>query len=110
MYTADDMPDIDYLLITHDHWDHLDYSTVMALNSKVNHVICPLGIGAHFEKWEFAREKIHETDWFNRIELAEELIIHVLPARHYSGRLMSKKLFGLALPLKPENAALFQRW
>jgi L-ascorbate metabolism protein UlaG (beta-lactamase superfamily) len=90
IYTADDMPDIDYLLITHDHWDHLDYSTVMALKSKVNHVICPLGVGAHFEKWGYAREKIHETDWYNRMELTEELIIHVLPARHYSGRLTSK--------------------
>jgi L-ascorbate metabolism protein UlaG (beta-lactamase superfamily) len=90
IYTADDMPDIDFLLITHDHWDHLDYATVMALKSKVKHVICPLGVGAHFEKWGYAREKIHETDWYNRIELAEELIIHVLPARHYSGRLTTK--------------------
>ncbi len=90
IYTADDMPDIDYLLITHDHWDHLDYSTVMALKSKVKHVICPLGVGAHFEKWGYSREKIHETDWYNQIKLAEELIIHVLPARHYSGRRTSK--------------------
>jgi hypothetical protein len=50
IYTSDDMPDIDYLLITHDHWDHLDYPTVIALKSKVKHVICPLGVGAHFEK------------------------------------------------------------
>jgi L-ascorbate metabolism protein UlaG (beta-lactamase superfamily) len=90
IYTADDMPDIDYLLITHDHWDHLDYSTIVALQSKVKHVICPLGVGAHFEKWGYDREKIHETDWYNRVELAEELIIHVLPARHYSGRLAAK--------------------
>lgn len=90
IYTADDMPEIDFLLITHDHWDHLDYPTVMALKSKVKHVICPLGVGAHFKKWGYAREKIHETDWYNRIELAEELIIHVLPARHYSGRLTTK--------------------
>lgn len=61
------MPDIDYLLITHDHWDHLDYSTVVALQSKAKQVICPLGVGAHFEKWEYAREKIYETDWYNRV-------------------------------------------
>lgn len=90
IYTADDMPEIDYLLITHDHWDHLDYPTVMALKSKVKHVICPLGVGAHFEKWGYAREKIQESDWYNRIKLAEELIIHVLPARHYSGRMATK--------------------
>ena len=90
IYSADDMPGIDYLLITHDHWDHLDYSTVVALKSKVKQVICPFGVGAHFEKWGYSREKIHETDWYNRIELPEEFIIHVLPARHYSGRLTSK--------------------
>ncbi len=90
IYSADDMPDIDYLLITHDHWDHLDYSTVMALKFKVKQVICPLGVGAHFEKWGYSREKIHEADWYNRIEMPEELIVHVLPARHYSGRLTPK--------------------
>ncbi|MGB3209940.1 MAG: MBL fold metallo-hydrolase, partial [Desulforhopalus sp.] len=72
------------------HWDHLDYPTVMALKSKVKHVICPLGVGAHFEKWGYSREKIHEADWYNRIKFAEELIIHMLPARHYSGRLTTK--------------------
>ena len=45
LYTAEDMPDIDYLLISHDHWDHLDYATATALRSKVGQVVCPLASG-----------------------------------------------------------------
>ena len=45
------MPDIDYLIITHDHWDHLDYRTVTALKDRVQKVVCPLGVGEHFEYW-----------------------------------------------------------
>lgn len=90
IYSSDDMPDIDYLLITHDHWDHLDYSTVTALKAKVKHVVCPLGVGAHFYKWGYAQEHIHEADWYDRLALEKEITIHMLPARHYSGRLMSK--------------------
>lgn len=47
LYTADDMPEIDYLLITHDHWDHLDYATVTALAPKVKKVVTGLGVGSN---------------------------------------------------------------
>nr|WP_320049190.1 MBL fold metallo-hydrolase [uncultured Desulfuromonas sp.] len=87
LYTADDMPPIDLLLISHDHWDHLDYPTVTALKNKVAQVVCPLGVGAYFEKWGFPTEKIHDRDW-NQDYAEDGLIIHVLPARHYSGRLL----------------------
>lgn len=108
MYTANDMPDIDYLLITHDHWDHLDYSTVIALKSKVKHVVCPLGVGAHFDKWGYAREKIHEADWYARLDLEKEVTIHVLPARHYSGRLTSKnKTLWAGFALKTRKRRIF---
>jgi L-ascorbate metabolism protein UlaG (beta-lactamase superfamily) len=88
IYTAEDMPAIDYLLITHDHWDHLDYSSVKVLEPNVRHVIGALGVGAYFEKWGYAKEKIHEADWFTVLKLEEGITIHVLPARHYSGRLL----------------------
>jgi L-ascorbate metabolism protein UlaG (beta-lactamase superfamily) len=87
IYEAEDMPEIGCVLISHDHWDHLDYPTMMALQSKVKQVICPLGIGACFEHWGYPKEKIHEGDWYDRIVPAEDLIVHVMPARHYSGRL-----------------------
>ncbi|KAF5273727.1 hypothetical protein FQR65_LT17123 [Abscondita terminalis] len=50
IYKPEDMPAIDYLLITHDHYDHLDYETILALKGKIDTVICGLGVGGHFEK------------------------------------------------------------
>lgn len=89
-YTADDMPEIDYLLITHDHWDHLDHATVTALEPKVKKVVTGLGVGAYFEHWGYAKEKIDEADWFASLQMDDGLAIHVLPARHYSGRLLTR--------------------
>jgi len=90
IYRAEDMPDIDCLLISHDHWDHLDYPTVMALKSKVKQVICPLGVGSDFEYWGYSKGKIREGDWNDRISLDKDVVVHILPARHYSGRLFKE--------------------
>jgi L-ascorbate metabolism protein UlaG (beta-lactamase superfamily) len=90
IYTAEDMPEIDVLLITHDHWDHLDHATLTALEPKIGRAFTPLGVGAHFEYWGYTREKIHEADWFGKMELNDGLVIHVVPARHYSGRLLTR--------------------
>lgn len=87
LYRAEDIPAIDYLLISHDHWDHLDYATVKALQNKVRHVVCPLGVGSYFEGWGYVADKIFEADWYEQISPTENFTIHVLPARHYSGRL-----------------------
>lgn len=86
VYGPDDMPAIDYLFITHDHWDHLDYPTVMALKGKVGKVICSLGVGAHLEHWGFTPDQIIETDWHDRVELGDGLVVHTLPTHHFSGR------------------------
>ena len=85
-YTPEDMPDIDYLIISHDHWDHLDYRTVTALKNRIGKVICGLGVGSHFRYWGFAPEKIIEGDWFETLEPEQDFVVHVLPARHFSGR------------------------
>lgn len=90
LYTAEDMPEIDYLLISHDHWDHLDYPTIMALKPKIKNVVCGLGVGSYFEQWGFEEKLIHEAVWNTKLQLENDLIIHVLSARHYSGRLLSK--------------------
>jgi L-ascorbate metabolism protein UlaG (beta-lactamase superfamily) len=90
VYTAEDMPVIDYLLISHDHWDHLDYPTVMALKPKIRKVVCGLGVGSHFEEWGFDEKLVHEADWFTALEPESGFAIHVLPARHFSGRLFSR--------------------
>lgn len=90
LYTVDDMPEIDVLLITHDHWDHLDHATVTALEGKVRQVLVALGVGAHLERWGYAREKIREADWYEKLELGTDLAIHLVPARHYSGRWLTR--------------------
>ena len=79
LYTAEDMPDIDYLLISHDHWDHLDYATATALRSKVGQVVCPLGVGAHFEAWGYGKETVFEGDWYSVLEGKDGFAIHILP-------------------------------
>lgn len=90
IYSAEDMPNIDILLITHDHWDHLDYPTVIALKSKIAKILCPLGVGAHFEHWGFSEDSIAEMDWHDKLEFGDNLAIHALPARHYSGRSLTR--------------------
>lgn len=86
VYSAADMPVIDYLIISHDHYDHLDYETIIALKDKVKHVVCGLGVGAHFERWGYAADQIMEKDWYEKIELDKSLTIHTLPSHHDSGR------------------------
>src|SRR5690554_2412599 len=63
VYSAADMPPIDFLIITHDHWDHLDFNTVVSLMPTVSQVFCPLGVGAHLEYWGYPASKVHESDW-----------------------------------------------
>ncbi|MDR0968141.1 MAG: MBL fold metallo-hydrolase [Holosporaceae bacterium] len=90
VYNAEDMPEIDCLIITHDHWDHLDYETVLKLKSKVKKIVCPLGVGSHFEYWGFDKNIIVETDWDESVSIDKYLIVRCLPARHFSGRRFSR--------------------
>lgn len=85
-YTADDIPEIDYLFITHDHWDHLDYKTVLKLKPKIKKIICGLGVGEHFEYWGFDRNIIIEKDWNEKIFLDDGFVAYTTSARHFSGR------------------------
>jgi Predicted Zn-dependent hydrolases of the beta-lactamase fold len=89
-YAPDDMPGIDCLIISHDHWDHLDHDTVVALRPRINAVVCPLGVGAILEDWGFDPACIHEADWNQDVRLAQDFTVHVLPARHFSGRWITR--------------------
>lgn len=86
IYNADDFPPIDFLIISHDHYDHLDYKTIKELKPKINKVICGLGVGAHFERWGFDEDQIIELDWYDETELEKGFRIISTPARHFSGR------------------------
>jgi L-ascorbate metabolism protein UlaG (beta-lactamase superfamily) len=86
VYTVDDLPSIDYLLLSHDHWDHVDYETLLKLRSKVKKVITGLGTGAHLEYWGYDKDVIVEKDWYEEENLDLGFRITVTPARHFSGR------------------------
>lgn len=86
IYTPNDLPEIDYLIITHDHWDHLDYETVTELKPKIKQIITGLGTGEHLEYWGFPNSMITELDWFEEKILTENFKITSEPARNFSGR------------------------
>lgn len=85
-YHPKDFPNIDYLVISHDHYDHLDHATVKELQPKVDKVIIPLGVGAHFEKWNYKPQQLIEEEWDTSVQLKNNLKITFTPARHFSGR------------------------
>ena len=89
VFTPADLPGLDAVLVSHNHWDHLDYATVMALKNRVPRIVCPLGLGAYFAAWGFPEEQVRELDWNEKVALPG-LEIHALPARHYSRRLWAE--------------------
>jgi L-ascorbate metabolism protein UlaG (beta-lactamase superfamily) len=86
IYKAADIPEIDYLFISHDHWDHLDYETLLQLKPKIKKIICSLGTGEHLERWGFNQSIVIEKDWNEKIELETGFTAYTVPARHFSGR------------------------
>jgi len=108
LYTAADMPEIDFLLITHDHYDHLDYETLIALKPKVKQVITGLGVGEHLEYWGYPASIIIESDWDERIDLNEDITLFTTSARHFSGRSFKRNnTLWLSFVLKTPDLNLF---
>ncbi len=89
VFHASDFPPLDLLLISHDHWDHLDYATLQALLPKTAQVVTGLGVGAHLRRFGCPEEKIHEADWGDSLRFGE-LSVHVTCARHFSGRFLTR--------------------
>lgn len=86
----DALPPIDAVVVSHDHPDHLDYGTIVALKDRVATFVVPLGVGAHLEYWGIAPEKIVELDWWETARVRGLEIVST-PARHASGRLLFDK-------------------
>lgn len=108
VYTTDDFPEIDYLFISHDHWDHLDYETVLKLKPKVKTVFCGLGVAEHLEKWGYNPEIIFEKDWNQEIILEDGFTINTTPARHFSGRgLKRNQSLWMSYILQTPNKKIF---
>lgn len=107
-YQPKDIPAFDYLIITHDHWDHLDYKTILELRPKFKKVITGLGVGAHFEKWGFSVDDIIETDWYDTVNLGEGFTINCTPARHFSGRgVVAKKSLWVSYVFQAPSQTIF---
>lgn len=89
-YGLNDFPIVDLLVITHDHYDHLDFKTIAKINSKVKKVITPLGVGEHLEYWGINPEKMTELDWWESKTIETEIQLTATPARHFSGRSVTR--------------------
>lgn len=82
---SDDVPDIDVVFISHDHYDHLDYKTIKAIDDRVRHYIVPLGVNSYLAGWGIDESKLHPLDWWESIEL-DGVTYTLIPSQHYTGR------------------------
>lgn len=81
----DDLPEIDLVLLTHDHYDHLDYDRIQKLKGKTKKFFVSLGLQRHLVRWGVETDLITEFDWWQSADL-EDIKIHFTPTRHFSGR------------------------
>ncbi len=86
VFGVEDLPPIDIVLISHDHYDHLDYNVIRQLKNRVPVFIMPHGVGSHLEYWGVDPKKIKELDWWEKFISARGLEFIATPARHFSGR------------------------
>ena len=108
VYTVADMPKIDVLVITHDHYDHMDYKTILALKEKVGVIVTSLGVGSHLEYWGFPVEQIKELDWWESTAINAETSFTAAPARHFSGRgVIRNKTLWSSFILKSKDYKLY---
>jgi len=85
-FNIEELPQIDLVVISHNHYDHLNLSTIEKIHHKVKQFIAPLMVGAELEGMDVPREKIIELDWWDEIELDDEFMIAFTPSQHFSGR------------------------
>ncbi|WP_046242908.1 MBL fold metallo-hydrolase [Hymenobacter terrenus] len=96
--TPEKLPPIAAVLISHDHYDHLDYQTIRKIKGKVGHFYVPLGIGPHLRAWGVAPERITEMNWGDSARLPG-LTLRCTPSRHFSGRGLTNR-----------NSTLWSSW
>jgi len=81
-----ELPPLDAVLISHDHYDHLDLPTIKMLADRDMPYITSLGVGAHLEAWGVPAERITELDWWESVELPGGVSVTATPSQHFSGR------------------------
>jgi len=105
----DNFPDIDLMLLSHDHYDHIDYASILKLKSKTKLYYVALGVKRHLAGWDIEKDKIIEFDWWDK-QVFENIEIHFTPTRHFSGRGITdraKSLWGGWTILSNENKICF---
>ncbi len=105
---VDQLPPIDAVVISHDHYDHLDYHTIKRLAKTTARFFVPLGVGAHLERWGIGHERISELDWWQQASLAN-LTFVCTPARHFSGRSLNdrSKTLWASWVIRSRSAAIY---
>lgn len=88
--TPENLPDIDAVVISHDHYDHLDYDSVKKMDDKVKQYFVPMGVAEHLIHWGVDKDKIVEFNWWQTTEIGE-LTLTFTPARHFSGRRLTNQ-------------------
>lgn len=96
----DELPALDAVVISHDHFDHLDKPTIIALKGRVPLFAVPLGVGTYLEQWGVDPEHIVERDWWGEVQIGQ-LTLTATPARHFSGR---------SLVMSDQNKTLWSGW
>lgn len=104
----EELPRIDAVLISHDHYDHLDYGSISKLKDKVNQFFVPLGIGAHLKSWGIEENRITEFDWWDELTY-EHIQLAFTPSRHFSGRGLTNRFSTLwgSWVIKGKNENLY---
>lgn len=86
----DDLPPIEAVILSHDHYDHLDHAAVLALAGKTRQFITPLGVGDRLVKWGVPANKVRQLDWWQGVQVAN-VTLTATPARHFSGRTLADR-------------------
>lgn len=82
-----EMPPVDVVIVSHDHYDHLDYPTIRALAKTSVPFVTSLGVGAHLEYWGVQSERITELDWWESTSIPNsDVVLTAAPSQHFSGR------------------------
>jgi len=81
----DDLPKVDVVIISHDHYDHLDSKAIKDLSNLVDQFFVPLGVGAHLERWGVNKNRITEYDWYDSMDY-KNIKFTFAPSLHFSGR------------------------
>jgi len=82
----DELPPLDAILLSHDHYDHLDKNTIKYFSGSIIQFYCSLGVGRYLEEWGINGNYITEVDWGDSVMIGDNIILTATPARHFSGR------------------------